>query len=595
MSFAILATIIFLSGIALVILRLFAGLWSKRTSTIAESKVPETAGIDFGPARTSSRLRIVRVFAILLALVVLGLHLFWGFFAAGPLREMPDYALLKNVRDQRNRRDTESHLRGWVFDRTRDVRRSFAKYRYLDGKVIRDYPLGAAAAHLVGYSGLMRGEAQIERALDKMPVPPAETANQSWWQRTFSPQEPGVVGRDIVLTVDFDLQREAFASLSGKAGAVVMLNPQTGELLALATNPSFDPDDVNNDVKWQEVSRDLRNRPLLNRALNDYYLPGSTFKLVTAAAALDSRLDKQKYVCRAEGWTPPGSNRPIRDDQGEAHGSIDIFEALTHSCNQYFAQLGVEVDRVRMGEAASRFGLRVHSTAADSIGTGAYRNLWNTDNQVLSDVLAPLNSTFVAGRRISRYDIALESIGQGYVQLTPMQMAMIVGAVANKKGEVMRPAIEMGREPRALSQAMSAESAERIRQMMKAVVERGTAATPFASYRGKLSAGGKTGTAQRETPVINPKTGEVETYRDSRGIERTKKAHRIDSWFVGFAPVENPRVVIAVVVEAGGYGAKTAAPIAASLLEKALEIGQSAASITASETARRTDSPTSPR
>ena len=590
MSFAVLATVIFLSGVAIIVLRLFAGLWSERPPVNSESQIPETAGIDFGPTRTSSRLRIVRIFAILLALVVLGLHLFWGFFASGPLRESPDYALLKNVRDQRNRRETESNLRGWVFDRTRDVRRSFAKYRYLDGKVIRDYPLGPAAAHLVGYSGLMRGDAQIERALDKIPPPPEELANRSWWQRTFSPQEPGVVGRDIVLTVDFDLQREAFAALTGKSGAIVILNPQTGELLALATSPSFDPDDVNNDLKWQEIAKDLRNRPLLNRALNDYYLPGSTFKLVTAAAALDSRIDKQKFTCRSEGWVPPGSTRPIRDDQGESHGSIEIFEAMTHSCNQYFAQLGVEVDRLRLGDAASRFGLRVHSTAADSIGTGAYRNLWNTDNQVLSDVLAPLNSTFVAGRRIRKYDIALESIGQGYVQLTPMQMAMIAGAVANNNGELMRPAIELGREPRALSQAMSKETAEHIRKMLKAVVERGTAAGPFASSRGRFTAGGKTGTAQRETPVINPKTGEVETYRDSRGVERTKKALRIDSWFVGFSPADNPRIAIAVVVEAGGYGAKTAAPIAAALIPKALEIGQAPGQGPVADTARRVES-----
>src|SRR5262249_10205247 len=150
-----------------------------------------------------------------------------------------------------------------------------------------------------------------------------------------------------------------------------------------------------------------------------------------------------------------------------------------HSCNQYFAQLGVEVERQRMGEAAARFGLRVFETAPESIGVGGFRGLWNTDNKVLSDVLAPLASTFIDGRKITKYDLALESIGQGYVTLTPMQMAMAASAVANSRGEVMRPTIEMGRPPVALSQAMSPDTAAKMRLMMASVVQRGTAAGVF--------------------------------------------------------------------------------------------------------------------
>src|SRR5206468_2705300 len=139
----------------------------------------------------------------------------------------------------------------------------------------------------------------------------------------------------------------------------------------------------------------------------------------------------------------------------EAHGTLNLTEAYVHSCNQYFAQLGVEVERKRMGEAAGRFGLAVFEKASESIGSGRRYNLWNTENRVLSSVLAPLNSTFVSGPRMTKYDLALESIGQGYVQLTPLQMAMIAAGVANKDGMVMRPEIEMGRPPAALSQALS--------------------------------------------------------------------------------------------------------------------------------------------
>jgi penicillin-binding protein A len=190
-------------------------------------------------------------------------------------------------------------------------------------------------------------------------------------------------------------------------------------------------------------------------------------------------------------------------------------------------------------------------------------------------VLAPLNSTFVNGKKITKYDLALESIGQGYVQLTTFQMALVAAAPANNQGNIMRPMIEMGRQPVVLSQAMTAQTAARMRELMAGVVERGTAAGVFGTTvrQAGLTAGGKTGTAQREVPVIDPKTGQPATYKDSRGKVRIKKENRIDSWFIGFAPVNNPQIAFAVMVEGGGYGSRIAAPIAANLLVKAKELG----------------------
>jgi cell division protein FtsI/penicillin-binding protein 2 len=163
------------------------------------------------------------------------------------------------------------------------------------------------------------------------------------------------------------------------------------------------------------------------------------------------------------------------------------------------------------------------------------------------------------------------------VQLTPLQMAMISAAVANSRGEVMRPTIEMGRQPAKLSQAMSPETAAKMRTLMASVVQRGTAAGAFGTLvrNAGLTAGGKTGTAQRDAPMIDPKTGKPVTYVDSRGRTRIKmeEKHRIDSWFIGFAPVENPKIAWAVVVEGGGYGARTSAPIAGKLLVKAKSLG----------------------
>jgi cell division protein FtsI/penicillin-binding protein 2 len=575
MNFPFIATLTFVIGLTVLVLALLLSTWRYRPRAAngeeAEKNLPE----DFGPRLTSARLRYVRWAFALLVVAAFAFHIYWGLFATGPLGENTAFAHLKHTRDQRNRRDAESNLRGWVFDRHRDIRLAMAKYRYLNGQVIRDYPLGASAAHLIGYSNLARGDAMLERAVAAQPPREPE---KKWWEKIFTLEtkdERLAVGPDITLTIDYELQKEAAAQLSGKRGAVVVLNPQTGEVLALASMPSFDPEDIGNDVRWQEISRDVKNRPLLNRALHEYYLPGSTLKTLTAAAAVDARQDNLFFTCQGAGWTPPGSGRAIHDDDNHSHGRIGLLDAYTVSCNQYFAQLGVAVERQRMGEAASRFGMRVFETGEASIGTGSMRNLWNTENKILSDVLAPLNSTFVASNKITKYDLALEAIGQGYVQLTPFQMAMIAAAAANLQGMVMKPKIEMDRPPAALSQAMSPQTSARMRELMASVVERGTARGAFGRVipDGQIKAGGKTGTAQREVPVIDPRTGQPATYIDSRGRERIKRENRIDSWFIGFAPVDHPRIAFAVVVEAGGYGSVTSGPIAARLVLKAKSLG----------------------
>ncbi len=572
MSFPFIATLIIIAGFAwlIVSLLLSAVRYRSRQPGLAQAETELPA--DFGPRLTSGRLRYVRWAFALLVLTALGFHLYWGLFSAGPLGVNQIYAGLKDRRDQRNRREVESSLRGWIYDRHHDPRRALAKYRYLNGQIIRDYPLGPAAAHLVGYGTLPRGDAWLERALTAQKPPQKE---RTWWEKVVafgSEDDRPPVGQDLVSTIDFDLQREAFAQLKDKRGAVVMLHPQTGEILALVSSPSFDPAHVEINERWNEMQSDIGRQPLLNRALSEYYLPGSTLKTITAAAAIESRLDNLTFTCRGEGWTPPGSGRPIRDDEGEAHGSLNLTEAYTHSCNQYFAQLGVEVERQRMGDAAERFGLKVFANALDSIGSGRRYQLWNTENRVLSSVLAPLNSTFVSGRGVTKYDLALESIGQGYVQLTPLQMAMVAAAVANRDGMVMRPTIEVGRKPEALSQAMSQQTAARMRQLMALVVQRGTASGAFGGLiRGRITAGGKTGTAQRQVNVIDPRTNKPVVYRDARGREHFRKEFRIDSWFIGFAPVENPQIAFAVVIEGGGYGAKTSAPIAGNLLLKAIK------------------------
>ena len=162
------------------------------------------------------------------------------------------------------------------------------------------------------------------------------------------------------------------------------------------------------------------------------------------------------------------------------------------------------------------------------------------------------------------------------MQATPFQMALIAAGVANLQGMVMRPKIEIDAPATAMSQAMTAETAGRVRQLFAAVVQRGTASGPgFGGLlkQNGVTAGGKTGTAQREQVVIDPATEKPVMIRDAQGRQRIKKEFRIDSCFIGFAPLDKPQVAFAVVVEGGGYGAKTAAPIAAKLVLKAKGLG----------------------
>ncbi|MFN0111034.1 MAG: peptidoglycan D,D-transpeptidase FtsI family protein [Blastocatellia bacterium] len=578
MNFPFIATLVLLTGLIGLVLSLFLSAWRyrARVAVQADPNLPPNLQEDFGPRLTSQRLRWVRWAFALTVLAALGFHFYWGLFSTGPLGTDEDFAGLKARRDQRNRRESESALRGWIYDRHKDTRRALAKYRYLNGEIKRDYPLGDAGSHIVGYATLLRGEDGLERAVA---APPAPRDEKSWWQKLtdFSSEPPRpAVGQDLALTVDFDLQRAAAEQLQNRRGAVVMLNPQTGEILAMASTPGFEPDNVNNDPTWAKLQADVANKPMLNRAINEYYPPGSTLKTLTAAAAIDARMDDKVYVCRGEGWTPPGSGRAIRDDEGHEHGSIGLLEAYTVSCNQYFAQLGVDIERQRMGEAAARFGLKVFETGGESLRAGFAPKFWNTENTVLDGVMSPRYSTFVAGKTVTKYDLGLESIGQGFVQLTVLQMAMVAGAAANNNGDVMRPMLEFGRPPAVMSQAMSPQTAAKMRTLMTSVVQRGTAAGVFGGLiRGRINAGGKTGTAQRSVPEIDPQTGKPKTYIDRAGKTRLKMSDklRIDSWFIGFAPVENPQIAWAVMVEEGGYGSRIAAPIAGNLLLKADNLG----------------------
>ncbi|HMZ78189.1 MAG TPA: penicillin-binding transpeptidase domain-containing protein [Acidobacteriota bacterium] len=502
----------------------------------AWKRPPQTEPLPESLKGTNVGLRLALGVFVVICVAVAGFHTYWALIAPG---SNPQYSTLKDARDQRLRRQTEASLRGWVFDRSRLPEKALCRYKLVGGRVYREYPLGSSAAHLLGYTSFVRGDSGIERAFEKKLTEPAKLIN--------SLLSTAPVGSDLMLSLDADLQRTAGDLLKGARGAVVVIRPQTGEILALASSPGFDPTDVNNEAAWQKLIADTDGQPFLNRALNNYYLPGSTFKTIVAAAALESGLERQRFTCTGGGYTPPASGRPIKDDKNEVHGSVDLAKAFEVSCNQYFAQMGVELGYGRLGDVARRFGFHIDDSPESARQSRTVDRLWNSDGSELDKSFGVVESRMVLSPRVTAYDIGLQSIGQGFDQATVLQMALVAAAVARSDGMRLAPALEAERQVKLLGPALNPSAAKALQPLMRSVVERGTASRAFRGCR--IPAAGKTGTAQVAV-------------RGGRDI-------RIDAWFIGFAPYDNPKIAFAVVVEGGGYGGEKAAPIARALIEQA--------------------------
>ncbi|MGI9952341.1 penicillin-binding transpeptidase domain-containing protein [Moorellaceae bacterium AZ2] len=415
----------------------------------------------------------------------------------------------------------ERTWRGQITGRHGEV---WARTYVSQGRLHREYPLGAAAAHVVGYASPRFGMSGLEASYN------GQLLGLVGWQGVLNQwrelQNTARRGNNLVLTLDASLQQLAFHLLKGYRGAVVALNPQTGEVLALASSPSFDPDTI--EEAWDHLNDPRQGSPLLlNRALQGLYPPGSTLKLVTAAAALgeDPSISRRRFYC-------PGyieiEGRKLTCPQ--VHGNINFNEALMFSCNVTFAQLALEVG----GEAFERAAINF---AFD-------QKLYFDLNVATSRVPATVKSNPNA--------LAEGAIGQGEVLVTPFQMALVAAAVANN-GRLMQPymvarvedekgvALKVTR-PRLLKLAADPAVALTIKEAMVATVEEGTG--QGARIPG-VRVGGKTGSAQ------NPQG----------------RAH---SWFVGFAPAETPQVAVAVIVENAGAGGAVAAPIGGQIMAKVL-------------------------
>jgi penicillin-binding protein A len=404
----------------------------------------------------------------------------------------------------------------------------------------RRYPQGGLTAHVVGYSTQSRARAGLERSMNDYLT--GANANLTTVLDTALDRLKGttITGNSLQLTLKLNAQSAALHALGGRCGSVVALEVRTGKVLVMANVPTYDPNLVEGDYgKIAQIKAPCRPvAPLINRATNGLYAPGSTFKIVTASAALDTG----KFTPDSE-FTDPGycevyGKRVNNYDTTRPFGKLDLRDALKNSVNSVFCNIGKELGSKELVAYAKRFGFYstppLETPSNERAPSGLY------DHGELFD---PKEDTDVDPGRFA--------FGQERLLVTPLQMAMVAAAIAND-GIVMRPyvvdrvlgpkgAIVTRTRPDELGRAVKSETARSVASMMEGVVEGGTGTAAQVSG---LVVGGKTGTA--ETGV--------------RGSNTT--------WFVCFAGKDQPEVAIAVVVEQqNSTGGQTSAPIAREVLQ----------------------------
>lgn len=379
----------------------------------------------------------------------------------------------------------------------------------------RRYPYSALYTHLIGYSSRTYGRTLLESSCNAQLLN-LQTGNISDVLGMLSTERRGA---DITLTVDHDLQQYAASRLGSQRGAVVALAPATGEVLALYSNPSFDPNLSALNENFSALAEDTEAAPFLSRALNGRYAPGSTFKVITAAAALEEGLDDFTFS-DTEG-TAEFDGFEIRNFGGNTYGELDLATAFEKSSNTAFATLGQELGYGKLLKTAEAFGF--NTTA-------------RFDLQV-ADPTAPKTVQ-------NKGELAQTAIGQGNLLTTPLAMAQVAATVANN-GKRMQPylvaetvypnGIAIRNAPKSEGRAVSEETAQTLQEWMKNVVTRGTG----TAARSSIGIAGKTGTAQNE------------------------REDRDHAWFIGFAPADEPNIAVCVLLEyAGRTGGEAAAPIA---------------------------------
>lgn len=392
-----------------------------------------------------------------------------------------------------------------------------------DGSERRVYPYGPLFAHSVGYSD--HGKTGLEALANFYLL----SSHMNLIEQTVN-EFSGVknIGDNVITTLDVDLQQTASDALGGRRGAVIVMEPDTGKILAMISRPEYDPNTLGADWDFL-ISGENTEAQLLNRSTQGLYPPGSTFKILTILEYIREHPDTwREYTFDCDGIYECG-DYTISCYHGNVHGHQTLEQAFANSCNGAFAALGQELDAGAMHDLAEQLLF----------------------NQELPLSLAYSKGSFTMNTGANTWEILQTSIGQGNTQITPMHNAMITAAIANG-GILMKPYLlervesSAGEEvkqflPESAGSLMTADEAEALSGLMRLVVTEGTGS---AVRTDAYSVAGKTGSAEFETG---------------------RETH---AWFTGFAPAESPRLAVTVVVEEAGSGGQVAAPIARSIFDR---------------------------
>lgn len=431
----------------------------------------------------------------------------------------------------------------------------------------RFYQLGEATAHLVGYVGN-----KTRRDLNRWGNTVADTVGRSGVERQFElrlrgqagvrqvevsaygrtvrqlASDPGQPGEDINLTIDAGLQNRAHKLLQGHSGSVVVMGADSGEILAMVSTPSFEPNEMSRGVersRWDAMLAHER-KPLLNKALRGLYAPGSTFKMLVALAGLEAGVINPDEKINCSG-VYAFANEEFHCWKEEGHGDMTMVEAIERSCDTYFYDLALRVGIDNIEAMARRFGFGSRTglnLAGEKTGTVPGRD-WKRANY---------DASWRSGETV------ITGIGQGFLLTTPLQLARMTAALVNG-GRLLSPIVtENPDRPAAVDTGIDPKHLALMRRAMYRAVNRpdGTAYASSVFVNGKLM-GGKTGTVQvRRISKAERETGVIPN-------EELDWHLRDHSLFVGYAPHDKPRYALSVVVEHGGGGAQVAAPIAGEL------------------------------
>ncbi len=425
------------------------------------------------------------------------------------------------VQSNYNQRNTlaESKIkRGTIYDRNGTV----LAYSELDenGKQKRIYPYQNLYSHVIGYSSSQYGKSLIEKQYNEDLLGNNNFKQFFSLKRIF--QKETTSGDNLTLTINHKLQQKAASLMKRYKGAVVAINPKTGEILAMVSMPDFNPSQDSLSQNWAKLNSD-ENSPFLTRATMGMYAPGSTYKIITAAAILENNL-QNKIVEDNEGKIHLG-DKDISNAGGSIYGQTDLKKGFVKSSNVYFAKMGSDINYTIHKDLAQRFLL----------GSKIPFNF-------------PISKSKYDTSKMGALDCAIFSIGQGKTLMTPLHLALVASSIAND-GLMPKPYIVSKvtsgnstiskTQPSTIANPVNAVTANIIKDYMRDVVKSGTG-TAAALYGYDVC--GKTGTAENEMTTTDQ-----------------QKTH---AWFVGFAPYDNPEIAVSVIMENAGFGGSVAAPVA---------------------------------